>query len=322
MKRWAVILSTEEDKLLVRIAEMYYQEDKNQNQISKELNIHRSTISRLLKRSRNEGIVNISINYDKAGSYHIEKELQEKFGLKKAIIVPAANDLSRSQKDLLLADGVDSYLKEIIADNMIIGFSWGETMSAIPSGLTDHHVSNILCVPMIGGPSGRLSSDFHVNTITYEASKKLNGRALLIDSPAFPETVSLKKALLENEFNQELIAYWRRIDIAILGIGSPCLKASESWKQFYGEDVLAYLEGKKVIGDVVSRFYNIDGEHIENELDERLIGIDGTDLKRAAYRIGVAESVEKADSIAAALKGGYINVLVTTEETAKEVLKR
>ena len=52
-------MQKEEDKLLVRIAEMYYQEDKNQSQIAKELNIHRSTISRLLKRSRNEGIVNI-----------------------------------------------------------------------------------------------------------------------------------------------------------------------------------------------------------------------------------------------------------------------
>lgn len=41
-----------EDKLLVQIAQMYYQEDKNQSQISKELNIHRSTISRLLKKSR------------------------------------------------------------------------------------------------------------------------------------------------------------------------------------------------------------------------------------------------------------------------------
>ena len=41
---------------------MYYQEDKNQSQISKELNIHRSTISRLLKKSREEGIVTITIN--------------------------------------------------------------------------------------------------------------------------------------------------------------------------------------------------------------------------------------------------------------------
>lgn len=311
----------DEDKLLVRIAEMYYQEDKNQSQISKELNIHRSTISRLLKRSRNEGIVTISINYDKAGTYDLEKQLQEKYGLKKAIIVPAAPDLNRTQKDKLLASSVGEYLTEILANDMIIGFSWGETMAAIPEGLGSYSVKNITCIPMIGGPSGRLISDYHVNTITYEASKKLKGRALLIDSPAFPETIALKKALMENEFNQELIDYWRQLDIAILGIGSPNLKASESWKQFYGEDVLAYLEGKKVIGDVVSRFYNADGQHIENELDDRLIGIDISDLKRTPYRIGIASMMDKAPAIASALKGEYINVLVTTEETAKKVLE-
>ncbi|GCF94264.1 Cro/Cl family transcriptional regulator [Enterococcus florum] len=312
----------DEDKLLVRIAEMYYQEDKNQSQISKELNIHRSTISRLLKRSREEGIVTISINYDKAGTYDLEKQLKERFGLEKAIIVQAAPEMNRTQKDKLLASGVGDYLAEILEDEMIIGFSWGETMAAIPEGLGTYTVSNITCIPMIGGPSGRLISDFHVNTITYEASKKLNGRALLIDSPAFPDTVSLKKALMENEFNQELIDYWRKLDIAILGIGSPTLQASESWKQFYGEDVLAYLEGKKVIGDVVSRFFNLEGQHIDNELDDRLIGIDISDLKRTPYRIGIAAMVDKAEAIASALKGGYINVLVTTEETAIEVLKR
>ncbi|MGT2745780.1 helix-turn-helix domain-containing protein [Streptococcus penaeicida] len=58
----------DERKLLVRIAEMYYQESKTQSQISKELNIHRTTISRLLKQSRDEGIVEIIINYDKAGN--------------------------------------------------------------------------------------------------------------------------------------------------------------------------------------------------------------------------------------------------------------
>lgn len=315
-------MSIEEDKLLVRIAEMYYLEEKNQNQISKELNIHRSTISRLLQQSRDKGIVTISINYDKTGTYSIEKQLQEKYDLKKAIIVPAASDLSRIQKDRMLGQSVGEYLNEILEKNMIIGFSWGETMSSVSRELKNTSIKDIMCIPMIGGPSGRLISDYHVNTITYEASKNLNARALLIDSPAFPETTELKKALMENEFNQELINYWRKIDIAILGIGSPDLKASETWKQFYGEDVLSSLENQKVVGDVVSRFFNSEGKHINNELDDRLIGIDTNDLKRATYRIGVAESINKADAIHSAVLGGYINVLITTEETATELLKK
>lgn len=313
-------MSKDEDKLLVRIAEMYYQEDKNQNQISKELKIHRSTISRLLKRSRNEGIVSISINYDKTGTYHLEKQLMEIFSLKKVIIVSAANELSKIQKNLLLAEGLDNYLKEILQDDMIIGFSWGETMAAIPKGMSTYQLENILCVPMIGGPSGRLSSDFHVNTITYEASKKLNGRALLIDSPALPDTIALKQALMQSEFNQQIVDYWKNLDLAILGIGSPTLRISESWNQFYGKDILADLEGKKVVGDIVSRFYNGNGEYIANALDERLIGIDTKTLKKIPYRIGVAESLDKAPAILAALKGNYVNVLISTEETAQAIL--
>lgn len=316
------ILENNEDRMLVRIAEMYYLENKNQSEIAKELNIHRTTISRLLKRARNEQIVNITINYDKAGTYIIEKKLVEKYNIRKAIVVPVAPDLSREQKDLLLASNLGDYLKEILHNDMNIGFSWGATMAAVPKGLPNLDLENILCIPMIGGPSGRLSSEYHVNTIAYEAAKKLNGKALMIDSPAFPETLDLKKSLMENDYNQKLIDYWRSLDIAIMGIGTPALKVSESWKQFYGEDVLCYLEEKNVAGDIVSRFYDNQGNHIDNQLDNRIIGIDINVLKRIDYKIGIASMYGKVDSIHAALLGKYINVLVTTEEIAKKLLEK
>ena len=225
----------DEDKLLVRIAEMYYQEDKNQSQISKELNIHRTTISRLLKRSREEGIVQININYDMAGTYNIEKKMEMIFDLQKAIVIPVATDMKRPQKDTLLAQALGKYLTEIIINGMVIGFSWGETMAAVSREIPELNLPNVTCVPMIGGPSGRLISEYHVNTITYAAAKKMNGKALLIDSPAIPETRELRDALLKNEFNQELIRLWQQLDIAIMGVGSPSLSANKTWLQFYGD---------------------------------------------------------------------------------------
>ncbi|WP_249641484.1 MULTISPECIES: sugar-binding transcriptional regulator [unclassified Enterococcus] len=311
----------EEDKLLVRIAEMYYQEDKNQSQISKELNIHRTTISRLLKRSREEGVVQILINYDMAGTYSLEKRLEERFNLKKAIVIPAAPDMKRQQKDQLLAQGLADFLPKILKNNMNIGFSWGQTMGAVSNAFPELSLNNITCIPMIGGPSGRLISDYHVNTITYEAAKKLHGKALLIDSPGIPETEALKNALIRNEFNQELIQLWRRLDVAIMGVGSPLLKGNDTWRQFYGEDVLRSLRAKEIVGDVVSRFYAEDGVHVESELDRRIIGIEVDDLKNTEYRIGVAESLDKVTALIGALKGKYINVLVTTEETANSILR-
>ena len=309
-----------EDKLLVKIAEMYYQENKTQNQIAKELGIHRTTISRLLKQSREEGIVQISIKYDKAGTYNTEKQLERAFNLQKAIVVPVAHDLDRRQKDILLAEALAIYLKNILHDGMTIGFSWGATMSAVASCMPELNLSDIVCVPMIGGPSGRLISDYHVNTITYEAAKKLHGIALLIDSPAIPETKSLKEELLKNVFNQELIRLWDHLDMAVMGVGSPVLKNNQTWQDFYGADIIESIKGQDVVGDVVSRFYNIHGEHIINELDDRLIGIEADKLRECPYRIGVAESRDKVSALIGALRGNYINILVTTEETARGIL--
>lgn len=309
-----------EDKLLVKIAQMYYQEDKNQSQISKELNIHRSTISRLLKKSREDGIVNITINHDLVGTYSLEKALETKYGLLKAIVVPTAIDVQSLQKVRALAKATSEFLQSILVNDMIIGFSWGQAMSVISEELKGNEANNLICVPLIGGPSGRLISEYHVNTITYAASKKLHAKALLIDSPAFPETKELKEALLANEFNQELIHYWEKISVAIFGIGSPQIKDSDRWQYFYGEDVLSRLNGE-VVGDVLSRFYDSHGHHIPNELDCRLIGITVDDLKAAQFRIAVAESLEKAAAIKAALLGKYMNILVTTQETAEEILK-
>ncbi|OJG87941.1 hypothetical protein RV16_GL000462 [Enterococcus saccharolyticus] len=309
-----------EDKLLVQIAQMYYQEDKNQSQISKELNIHRSTISRLLKKSREEGIVTITINYDLAGTYTLEKELEEVYGLKKAIVVPTAVDIQSEQKLQLLGSATNDYLQSILDDNMTIGFSWGQAMSMVAAELQETEVQNLMCLPLIGGPSGRLIGEYHVNTITFEASKKLKSKAVLIDSPAFPETKELKEALMANQFNQDLVQLWQQLSIAVFGIGSPQMKDSARWQLFYDDNILEELE-EQVVGDVVSRFYDAKGQHISSKLDERLIGISIDQLKKVDYRIAVAESLEKASAIRGALRGKYMNVLVTTQETAEAILK-
>lgn len=312
----------DEEKLLIRIAEMYYQEDKNQSQISKELNIHRTTISRLLKRSREEGIVNITINYDLSETYSLEQDLVKKFGLSRAIVVPIASEASTRQKEQVIGKAAADYFVELLKTDMKIGFSWGHSLAAMVEEMGTAEVEDVTCLPMIGGPSGKLSSEYHVNTIAYTASKKIGARALLIDAPAIPETLDLKKALMENSFNQELLQLWEQLDIAVFGIGSPHLSKKDIWQEFYGKDILSELEEKDIAGDVVSHFFNSTGLPISSELDDRIIGITIDQLREIPIKIGIAESKEKARSISAALKGKLLTTLVTTEETAKEILKQ
>jgi DNA-binding XRE family transcriptional regulator len=47
--------NSDDIRLIVKIAQLYYEQDMTQAQIARELGIYRTTISRLLKRGREQG---------------------------------------------------------------------------------------------------------------------------------------------------------------------------------------------------------------------------------------------------------------------------
>lgn len=78
--------NSDDIRLIVKIAQLYYEQDMTQAQIARELGIYRTTISRLLKRGREQGIVTIAINYDYNENLWLEQQLKQKFGLKEAVV--------------------------------------------------------------------------------------------------------------------------------------------------------------------------------------------------------------------------------------------
>jgi deoxyribonucleoside regulator len=76
------------------------------------------------------------------------------------------------------------------------------------------------------------------------------------------------------------------------------------------------------VGDICTRFFDIEGNLVNNEYNARTIGIELTDLKRKETRIAIAVGSEKADAIVGALRGGYVTSLYMDEITAASVLKR
>ena len=68
-------------------------------------------------------------------------------------------------------------------------------------------------------------------------------------------------------------------------------------------------------------FFDSDGDLISSSLEERLISTPLSQIRKMENVIGVAAGVVKAASILAALKGNYLNVLITDEPTARKVLE-
>src|SRR5690606_4913694 len=91
--RGGVMATRESTELLtVRIAELYYDEDKTQDESGALLGVTRWKVGRLLGQARERGIVRIEIVHPRARRLTVERELKEKFGLADAIVVPTGDD--------------------------------------------------------------------------------------------------------------------------------------------------------------------------------------------------------------------------------------
>lgn len=312
----------EEVRLMIKIAHMYYEEDMTQSQIAKELSINRTSISRMLKKMREEGIVKVSIDYNLSKNFDIEQELMNRFGLKEVIVVPCEKDKSLQAKLTSLGKSAAQLLKRIIMDNDIVGFSWGSSLAATVDQLGTNKEQDLLFVPLVGGPSGNLESKYHVNTIVYKASEIFNAKSKLIDFPAITENEQMAEDIRNSAHFQTIKQDWNSVTVALVGVGSPSLSGSSTWKGFYGEDFYEELNSANVYGDICSHFYTLNGEQVHTSLSDRTISIDLERLKKTRYSVGIAESPEKALAIIGALNGGYLNALVTTEETAELMLKQ
>ncbi len=300
---------------------MYYEQDMTQSEISKVLGIYRTTISRLLKRVREEGIVTITINDVDADQFSLERELCSRFGLQEAIVVAADPDQPGELKRKAMGQACATWLQQRVKTKDVIGFSWGSSLAAVVEALQADNQPFVTFIPMVGGPSGQLESRFHVNTLCYQAASRWRARSLMIDAPAITGQREIRDMLLQAPYLRKITGYWDKIDIALFGIGSAEIQGGEAWKGFYGEAVISELESGLAAGDICSRFYNGEGVPVNTSLDGRTLTVTLEQIAKARLSVGVAESIEKVPGILGALQGGYMNVLVTTEETALELLK-
>ena len=74
------------------------------------------------------------------------------------------------------------------------------------------------------------------------------------------------------------------------------------------------------VGDICFRFFNEEGESIKSALMQRVIGIEAASLKSVSRVVGVAGGRRKVRAILAALRGGWINVLITDLRAAEALL--
>ena len=310
----------DELRLIAKVAHMYYVQGLRQNDIVERLNIHQSTVSRLLKRAEREGIVRISVTPPTGVHSELEQALESRFGVKEALIVDCIGDEERIAQDLGAAAAffVESTLKE----GETVGISsWSATLSAMVNAM--HPITkgeNSSVVQILGGV-GNPSTHVNATQLTQRLATLIGGRPVLLPAPAVVGSVKARDILLRDQFVAETTSLFSRMDMALVGIGAlEPSKALASSGNIFSSQELKTLRNRGAVGDICMRFYDAEGTPINSSLNDRVIGIELAQLKRAKRVVGVAGGQRKRTAILGALKGQWISALITDRSTAEYLL--
>lgn len=312
-------LDEEKHRLLADIATLYYKQNLTQAEIADAVGVSRASISRLLREARDVGVVEITVNEPLSRADSLAESLQATFNLDDAHVVTAG---ARGYAQTIEALGVVAaqVLRERLQDNMVLGISWNTGVYQVVRALQDARRMSVTVIQLTGS-AGSANPLLDGPDLARWLADTLGGRYLYLPAPLVVQSSDVQRALMNDHVIAERLQMARQADLALVGIGSVLPPLCSLLQTGYiTEEELRVITQKGAVGDILNRFYDLRGELVSAPVHQRIIGLPPSDLRRIKQVVGVAGGEEKAPAIVGALRGGYIDCLVTDDRAARAVL--
>ncbi len=295
---------------------LYYEEGRTQHDIAEIMGISRATVNSYLADARSRGIVNISLEPSRLSSLAIAQELKRHFGLQDCLVVPS-DDGSRTLIDRLGTAGGQAVAK-LLKSGDTLAVAWGRTVLAIAENTA---VTGLQDVTIVQATGGTRASFAYTPELCASAMAEATGAKLInIAAPAIVSSPEVQSAFLREPLIEEQFAALGRANKALFGVSSLRPNSTIHTSGFFESVSIQHYLAKNAVGVVAGRFIDPQGHAVAGPLDERTIGISLDMLQKIGMRIGVAGGFDKVPAILAALRGGFINVLITDAATGRGIL--
>ena len=312
-------LAVDSDQLILDVATFYYEQRLTQEQIAQRINTSRSTVSRLLEEARKRGIVHFKINYPWQRKHDLEERLFTRFGLHEARVLVAKQrpdeEIRRGMGELT-ARLIDNYVE----DGQILGVSYGRSLASTVAALVPNRKVDLTVVPVIGA-LGSDNPTIDGSDLVRRFAGAYGGEYRYLPVPLLVEDIRTRDALVQLPQVHETLNLARKADIVLLGIGALSPEVSSGiWKGYLDERQLLRLKNQGAVGHMCGQFYDAQGQVLDLEVNRRSIGIGIQTLTAIESVIAVASGKAKTEAILGALRGKYLNILVTDDTTASSIL--
>ena len=316
-----IAVSQEQYRLLYRIAHAYYDEGLTQEQIARRFGLSRPKVSRLLQQARQEKVVSIVITPPPGDGAGLEHALEQRYGLEEAIVV-TPNDATQIRATIReLGPAAAECLLRSIPEKGIVGIAWGSTLLAVVDALPSRAMPDVTVVQVVGG-LGPVDSREHSTELTRRVAHKLGAQFRLLPAPGVVSSRAAAEALRADGQIAATLALAAGADVAVVGLGAP----SPGALLLRDGSIISAPEMQAIIaagavGDLALRYLKADGQPLDLEINDRIIGLTLEQLRRIPRVIGVAGGESKIAILRAALRARLLHVLVTDQASAARLLE-
>ncbi|MDI4648804.1 sugar-binding transcriptional regulator [Cohnella hashimotonis] len=246
------------------------------------------------------------------GLSDLEAALRKRFGLKQAVVVPGDSDVSEEAKRELGRAG-SKVLRRVIGPGDIVAVMGGTTMArmasqfSVPSPLRDNWF-----VPARGGLGE--SVDYQANTIASELAKRTGARYRMLHVPDHLSEDAYQTIMQEPNV-REVVDMIRSARIVVHGIGDASAMAR---RRKLDAGTVQEILRDGALAEAFGYYFDREGAVVHRMATA---GLRLEDIEAAESVIGIAGGRSKGEAIAAVMRFGHDDVLVTDEAAAEEALK-
>lgn len=303
------------DRQLFQVAILYYEKELSQQEIANLLDLSKMTVSRLLQKAKDQGIVKTLVKVPFEQDEKLEKKICKTFNIDKAWVFKNSND----DADIVSAyNRVAQNAAFLINTNppsqKTVGIGIGRMIGQLVKNLSTLKTVNTHVIQLMGGlPEVSKENPF---TIIQETCQRWSAAGTYIPNFATAENQEAKESFFRNVETGKLISkLWKKCDLSIFSVGaiengtllSPSLVTATE---------MVELKKLKAVGDILGHCFTVDGEFVDSNLESRLISIPIDILRKCETRRAVVVGNYKADALKGALRTGVITELVTDDITA------
>jgi len=309
--------SDEHFGVMLRVAQLYYEQHLTQDQVARRLVLTRWKVGRLLDEAKDAGIVQIQIVHPRARRHDEEQALISRFALADAVVVPAGDDPAKQR--LAVAQAAAEFLCDIKPQPKILGVSWGRTLDDVAASMPPGWTRGVEVVQINGAVSRsrRPSSGADVAT---EIARQGLGTVSLLSAPAIVEKAATRKALAGDPAIGDVLETGRNADVLLFSLGALTSESVLVEAGYLAPTDVDRLRGLGAIGDLLGRFIDSAGKEVDPGLRGRTVALALDAVRKVPCTIAVAAGRAKVDVARAAAANGLCSVLVTDSEVANLLL--